>query len=160
MVADLRERGGRWWRRGVGRRSLSERIALRGLGGVDAVVWDGDPVCVRPAATRPPVERLGRFSWDPVAEEVTVDEGLHLLPGVSPDDFPGSAEEFAHAVAPSDTHLVPAALRGTAAGHPPTLPLYLRAADGAQRLMDLRGADDAADDIALLLAARRTTRRA
>ncbi|MFI6932037.1 SpoIIE family protein phosphatase [Streptomyces sp. NPDC050287] len=133
-------------RDGMTRLAQELESALRGLDdGADAVVWDGDPVCVRPAATRPPVERLGRFAWDPAAEEVTVDEGLHLLLGVPPDDFPGSAEAFAHAVAPSDTHLVLAALRGTAAGHPPTLPLYLRAANGALRLMDLWSADEAAD---------------
>ncbi|MGW0331448.1 SpoIIE family protein phosphatase [Streptomyces sp. NPDC003011] len=119
--------------------------ALRALeGGEQAVVWDGDPLCVRPSATRPPVERLGRFAWDPATAEVTVDEGLHTLLGVDPAGFPGSAEEFAHAVAPSDTHLVLAALRATATGRPPTLPLYLRNTDGALRLMDLWSAEDAA----------------
>jgi serine phosphatase RsbU (regulator of sigma subunit)/PAS domain-containing protein len=120
--------------------------ALRALeGGEEAVVWDDDPLCVRPSATRPPVERLGRFAWDPATAELTVDEGLHTLLGVGPAGFPGSAEQFARAVAPSDTHLVLAALRATAAGRPPTLPLYLRTAGGALRLMDLWSAEDAAD---------------
>ncbi|MEV2212308.1 SpoIIE family protein phosphatase [Streptomyces sp. NPDC050997] len=122
------------------------QIALRGLQDRgECVVWDDDPLYVRLSATRPPVERLGRFAWEPATETVTVDEGLHLLLGVPPDEFPGTAEEFARAVAPSDTHLVLAALRGTAAGRPPTLPLYLRGADGALRLMDLWSADGAAD---------------
>ncbi|WSQ07166.1 SpoIIE family protein phosphatase [Streptomyces sp. NBC_01231] len=122
------------------------QTALRGLEDRgESVVWDSDPLCVRPSATRLPVERLGRFAWEPATATVTVDEGLHLLLGVPPDEFPGTAEEFARAVAPSDAHLVLAALRGTAAARPPTLPLYLRGADGALRLMDLWSADGAAD---------------
>ncbi|MEV0638293.1 SpoIIE family protein phosphatase [Streptomyces sp. NPDC050619] len=113
--------------------------ALRSLegGGDESVVWEGDPVCVRPSAARSRVERMGRFAWDPATAAVTLDEGLHALLGAPPAGFPGTCEAFAQAVSPSDAHRVLAALRGTAAGRPPPLPLYLRAADGALRLMDL-----------------------
>ncbi|ANS70100.1 hypothetical protein SLINC_7876 [Streptomyces lincolnensis] len=120
--------------------------ALRGLeDGAETVAWDDDPLCVRPAATRPPVERLGRFAWDPATQTVTADEALHLLLGVPPDGFPGAVEAFARTVAPSDPHLLLAALRGASVGRPPHLPLYLRGPEGALRLVDLWSAEEAAD---------------
>ncbi|MGW2385610.1 SpoIIE family protein phosphatase [Streptomyces sp. NPDC001658] len=120
--------------------------ALRGLeDGAEAVAWDDDPLCVRPAATRPPVERLGRFAWDPATETVTADEALHLLLGVPPDGFPGTVEEFARTVAPTEPHLLLAALRGASVGRPPHLPLYLRGPEGALRLVDLWSAEEAGD---------------
>lgn len=113
--------------------------ALRGLEdeNPDQVAWDGEPVCLRPPTSSTSVGRAGRFAWDPEAAGIALDEDLHTLLGVPPSEFPGTAEAFAEAVAPSDAHRILASLRDTAAGRPPALPLYLRAEDGALRLLDL-----------------------
>lgn len=117
--------------------------ALRGLEeGEASVAWDGEPLCLRPPSTPPSVGRIGRFAWDPGADVLTLDEDLHVLLGVPPTQFAGTTEAFADAVAPSDAHRILAALRGTSGGRPPPLPLYLRAADGALRLLDLWNAYD------------------
>ena len=101
------------------------------------VAWDGEPVCVRTAATHRPEGRMARFSWDPKTAAVTGDGSLHALLGVEPAEFPGTAQALADVVAPGDTYQVMAALRATAAGKPPPLPLRVRAADGSARLLDL-----------------------
>ncbi|MGW2723162.1 SpoIIE family protein phosphatase [Streptomyces sp. NPDC001492] len=113
--------------------------ALRRLedGGRSSVAWDGEPVSVRPPGARPPAGRAGGFAWDPVTDVVTVDERLPALLGVPIDAFATSVEALADAVAPAETHRVLAALRETAAGRPPPLPLYVRAEDGALRLVEL-----------------------
>ncbi|MET7454058.1 SpoIIE family protein phosphatase [Streptomyces sp. NPDC005574] len=101
------------------------------------VLWDEEPMSVRPPATQRESGHVGRFSWDPVTAVVTVDDRLPALLGVPPEALSGIADGFADAVAPGDAPRVLAALRETSAGRPPLLPLYLRAADGALRLMDL-----------------------
>ncbi|MFJ6386766.1 SpoIIE family protein phosphatase [Streptomyces sp. NPDC091972] len=113
--------------------------ALRALedGDPDQVAWDGEPVCLRPPTASTSVGRHGRFAWDPETAGITLDEDLHTLLGVPPSEFAGTVEAFAEAVAPSDAHRILASLRDTAAGRPPALPLYLRDADGALRLLDL-----------------------
>ncbi|MDH6485137.1 SpoIIE family protein phosphatase [Streptomyces sp. SAI-127] len=113
--------------------------ALRGLeeANPDQVAWDGEPVCLRPPTASASLGRAGRFAWDPETADITLDEDLHTLLGVPPSEFPGTVEAFAEAVAPSDAHRILATLRDTAAGRPPALPLYLRAEDGALRLLDL-----------------------
>jgi serine phosphatase RsbU (regulator of sigma subunit)/PAS domain-containing protein len=113
--------------------------ALRGLedANPDQVAWDGEPVCLRPPTASASLGRAGRFAWDPETADITLDEDLHTLLGVPPSEFPGTVEAFAEAVAPSDAHRILATLRDTAAGRPPALPLYLRAVDGALRLLDL-----------------------
>ncbi|MCT9082875.1 SpoIIE family protein phosphatase [Streptomyces fulvoviolaceus] len=113
--------------------------ALRGLEDGDAppVAWDGEPLCLRPPSTPPSVGRIGRFAWDPGTAVLTLDEDLQALLGVAPTQCAGTAEAFADAVAPSDAHRILAALQETSGGRPPPLPLYLRAADGALRLLDL-----------------------
>jgi serine phosphatase RsbU (regulator of sigma subunit)/PAS domain-containing protein len=103
----------------------------------DQVAWDGEPVCLRPPTASASLGRAGRFAWDPETADITLDEDLHTLLGVPPSEFPGTVEAFAEAVAPSDAHRILATLRDTAAGRPPALPLYLRAVDGALRLLDL-----------------------
>ncbi|WP_030042717.1 SpoIIE family protein phosphatase [Streptomyces resistomycificus] len=100
-------------------------------------LWDHEPLCVRPPAARPPLARLGRFVWTPKTGLVTGDEGLHALMGVPPTEFDGSVEAFADAVAPYEANRILVALRETATGRPPPLPVYLRAVDGELRLMDL-----------------------
>ncbi|MDH6437718.1 serine phosphatase RsbU (regulator of sigma subunit)/PAS domain-containing protein [Streptomyces sp. SAI-144] len=113
--------------------------ALRALedANPDQVAWDGEPVCLRPPTASASLGRAGRFAWDPETADITLDEDLHTLLGVPPSEFPGTVEAFAEAVAPSDAHRILATLRDTAAGRPPALPLYLRAEDGALRLLDL-----------------------
>ncbi|MEW2560584.1 SpoIIE family protein phosphatase [Streptomyces griseorubiginosus] len=103
----------------------------------DQVAWDGEPMYLRPPTASTSVGRVGRFAWDPSTTAITLDEDLHTLLGVPPSEFPGTAEAFADAVAPSDAHRILGTLRDTAAGRPPALPLYLRDADGELRLLDL-----------------------
>ncbi|KOU75978.1 diguanylate cyclase [Streptomyces sp. MMG1533] len=119
--------------------------ALRRLGKEEAapVAWDHEPLCVRPPAARPPLARMGRFMWTPETGVLTGDAGLYALMGVVPTEFTGTLEAFADAVAPSEANRILVALRDTAVGRPPTLPLYLRAADGELRLMDLWSPHDA-----------------
>ncbi|WP_330323987.1 SpoIIE family protein phosphatase [Streptomyces pseudovenezuelae] len=118
--------------------------ALRDLedGKPDQVAWEGEPVCLRPPTASASVGRAGRFSWDPQAARITLDEDLHTLLGLPPSEFSGTVEAFAQAVAPSDAHRILATLRDTAAGRPPALPLYLRDQEGALRLLDLWNAFD------------------
>ncbi|MCX5053886.1 MULTISPECIES: SpoIIE family protein phosphatase [unclassified Streptomyces] len=113
--------------------------ALRRLddGGRPSVAWDGEPVCVRPPGIRPPAGRAGGFAWDPVTDVVTADERLPALLGVPADEFATSVETLVDAVAPAERQRVLAALRETAAGRPPPLPLYVRSEDGALRLLEL-----------------------
>ncbi|WP_328778628.1 SpoIIE family protein phosphatase [Streptomyces canus] len=113
--------------------------ALRGLevANPDQVAWDGEPVCLRPPTASTSLGRAGRFAWDPETAAITLDEDLHTLLGMPPSEFPGTVEAFAEAVAPTDAHRILATLRDTAVGRPPALPLYLRAEDGALRLLDL-----------------------
>ncbi|MFE9441966.1 SpoIIE family protein phosphatase [Streptomyces sp. NPDC006602] len=101
------------------------------------VAWNQEPLCVRPPPARPPLARIGRFVWSPETGLVTGDDGLHALLGVPPTEFTGAVEAFADAVSPSERDRILVALRDTAVGRPPTLPLSLRAADGELRLMDL-----------------------
>ncbi|MCX5254246.1 SpoIIE family protein phosphatase [Streptomyces canus] len=113
--------------------------ALRALedANPDQVAWDGEPVCLRPPTTSTSLGRAGRFAWNPETAYITLDEDLHTLLGTPPSEFSGTVEAFAEAVAPTDAHRILATLRDTAAGRPPALPLYLRAEDGALRLLDL-----------------------
>ncbi|MEU3660129.1 SpoIIE family protein phosphatase [Streptomyces sp. NPDC032940] len=105
-------------------------------GAADQVAWDGDPLCVRPPASRRYPPRAGTFAWDPVTDEVIVDEPLCALLGTAGGQSLGLGALTA-ALAPDDGHRMGAALRQTAAGRPPPLPLYVRAADGVLRLVEL-----------------------
>ncbi|WP_037885239.1 SpoIIE family protein phosphatase [Streptomyces viridochromogenes] len=118
--------------------------ALRALedGDPSAVSWDGGPLCVRPPASRPPAGRLGRFAWDPVTDAVTADERLNVVMGSVPTEAGSTAEAFARAVAPGDAERIVAALREAARGRSPALPLYVRDADGALRLVEVWGPYD------------------
>ncbi|MFH8336683.1 SpoIIE family protein phosphatase [Streptomyces sp. AM6-12] len=118
----------------------TELLALAD-GDPDAIVWDGEPQCVRPPATRPPQAAMGRFTWDPDTHAVHADERLHALLGLAAGDFAGTDTALAEALAPAETHRVLAALRDTAAGKP-LAPLSLRTAGGAPRLLDLWPAGD------------------
>ncbi|WP_369241833.1 SpoIIE family protein phosphatase [Streptomyces sp. R21] len=105
------------------------------------VVWDAEPVCVRPPVAGRPPGHIGRFTWDPAAATVTADEALWALLGIAPEGFPATPEALADAVCPEDAHLLLAALRDTAAGHPPPHPLSVRTPDGGLRLLELWTAD-------------------
>ncbi|EGX55085.1 hypothetical protein SZN_34677 [Streptomyces zinciresistens K42] len=115
--------------------------ALEKLEGQDpsAVSWDGGPLCVRPPAARPPSGHLGRFSWEPATGAVTADEWLDVVLGPVAPGAARTVEAFARAVAPDDAERVLAALREAAGGRPPALPLYVRAAHGAHRLVEVWG---------------------
>ncbi|MFJ9561234.1 SpoIIE family protein phosphatase [Streptomyces fuscichromogenes] len=113
---------------------LSELVAEEGDA---AVAWEGEPVCIRPPASRPGAARVGRFTWDPATSAVRADDRLHALLGMGPQDFPGTGAELAVAVTPDDADDVLAALHETAAGKPPYAPLRVRAADGAPLLLEL-----------------------
>ena len=103
------------------------------------VVWDGEPLCVRPpAAGGSPGGRVGHFTWDPAADGVTVDAALRALAGVGADGDVGSARALAEALTPDDGHLVLAALREAASGPVPPGLLRVRSAGGGPRLLELR----------------------
>ncbi|MFG2359522.1 SpoIIE family protein phosphatase [Streptomyces sp. NPDC048521] len=119
----------------------AELLALAD-GNPGAVVWDGEPLCVRPPARLPARAAVGRFSWDPATSSVRADDRLHTLLGLRPGEFAGTDAALANAVAPADAHRILAALRDTAAGRPPSAPLTLRSPDGTPRLLDLWSAVD------------------
>ncbi|MET7684818.1 SpoIIE family protein phosphatase [Streptomyces sp. NPDC005423] len=102
-----------------------------------SVAWDGEPLCVRPPGVHGFEGRMGRFVWDPATAVVTCDDSLAALLGVAPAEFSGTVQAIADAVSPADTHQVLSALRSTSVGRPPPLPLRIRTADGASRVMDL-----------------------
>lgn len=102
-----------------------------------SVAWDGEPVCVRPPGAGRPAGRAGGFAWDPVTDVVTADERLPVLLGRPAGGFGSGVRDLAEAVSPADPHRVLAALRETAAGRPPPLPLYVRTEDDALRLVEL-----------------------
>ncbi|WP_151476134.1 SpoIIE family protein phosphatase [Streptomyces albicerus] len=101
------------------------------------VAWDGEPLCVRPPSAGPPVERIGRFTWDPATDVVTTDNRLHALLGVTPENFADTPQALADAVAAADAQQILTALRETAAGRPPPLPLQVHTAVGTLRLLEL-----------------------
>ncbi|MFB7505804.1 SpoIIE family protein phosphatase [Streptomyces broussonetiae] len=128
---------------------LTEGLGAELLGLADGdprvVVWDAEPLCVRPPGSRSAQAAVGRFSWDPVTGAVRADDRLHVLLGLLPGEFAGTDTALAGAVAPLDADRILAALRDTAAGKPPGAPLSLRARDGTERLLDLwSAAEDAA----------------
>lgn len=113
--------------------------ALRSLedGAGSPVAWDDEPLCVRPPAAGPPAAPIGRFTWDPATDVVTADKRLRTLLGVAPGEAADTPQALADAVAAADSHHILAALRETAAGRPPPLPLHVHAMDGTLRLLEL-----------------------
>ncbi|MGC5561336.1 SpoIIE family protein phosphatase [Streptomyces sp. FR-108] len=108
------------------------------------VAWDGEPLCVRPPATHPPAARIGRFTWDPASDVVTADSRLNALLGVPPGKPTDTPRALADAVAAADSQQILTALRETAAGRPPPLPLPVHASDGGLRLLELWTPQDTA----------------
>ncbi|GGW71309.1 diguanylate cyclase [Streptomyces lucensis JCM 4490] len=128
----------------LGRLAEGLGAELLGLadGDPDAVVWDGEPLCVRPPAAQPARAVMGGFDWDPQTSRVRADDRLQALLGLRPGEFAGTDAALADAVAPADAHRILAALRDAAAGRPPGAPLGLRSPDGTPRLLDLWQAGD------------------
>ncbi|MFJ9907239.1 PP2C family protein-serine/threonine phosphatase [Streptomyces sp. NPDC101152] len=112
-------------------------LRLEDPGARASIAWDGEPVCVRPPGAQPPTGRAGGFAWDPVTDVVTADERLPALLGVPAEECGSCVEALARAVAPADPQRVLAALRETAMGRPPPLPLFVGAEDGVPRLVEL-----------------------
>ncbi|GGX72764.1 hypothetical protein GCM10010358_28800 [Streptomyces minutiscleroticus] len=115
--------------------------ALRELAtayGDRALLWDDEPLCLRPPSVGPAPARIGRFTWDPAGGRITGDDTLWELLGTPPGRFAGTPESLASAVAPDDAHQLLSALRRASAGHPPRHPLRVRAGDGTLRLVELR----------------------
>ncbi len=130
---------------GVGRMEVPARelgaVLERSAGDRDAppALWDGEPLCLRPPPSARHPRRAGSFAWNPATGAVTVDEPLCDLLGVAESAHGPltTLDALTGALAPDDGHRVAAALRQTAAGGPPPLPLHVRAADGALRLVEL-----------------------
>ncbi|QDN75728.1 SpoIIE family protein phosphatase [Streptomyces sp. S1A1-7] len=101
------------------------------------VVWDGEPMCVRPPAEGLPRRYVGRFTWDPVTGEVTGDDALGALLGTGPGAFPWTPQALTHTLALDDPHVLLAALHETAAGRPPAHPLPVHTVNGGLRLLEL-----------------------
>ncbi|WP_406005236.1 SpoIIE family protein phosphatase [Streptomyces sp. NBC_00637] len=128
---------------------LAAALLRLGADGAD-VTWDAEPLCVRPPAAGPAPGRVGRFSWDPATDVVTLDEQARALLGLPPGESPGTLDALARAVDPTDAHRLPGLLHRTARGRPPPLPLQVRTTEGGLRLLELwdatvvaNGADDA-----------------
>ncbi|MGW4317733.1 SpoIIE family protein phosphatase [Streptomyces sp. NPDC004684] len=117
-------------------RELGSALAGLESGGGPAVVWDGEPLCVRPPVARAFEGRVGRFAWDPATGALTADDRCRLLLGCSGAGPPGTGGDLADAVAADDGHRVLAALREAAAGRPAALPLPVRTREGQLRLME------------------------
>ncbi|MFF9108665.1 SpoIIE family protein phosphatase [Streptomyces sp. NPDC014776] len=113
--------------------ALAERLAAalhrRAATGSD-VTWDTAPLDVRPPGPGPAGGRVGSLAWDPLADVLTADGQAQALLGVASGRLPGTLDSL-RTVAPE----LPALLREAAHGRPPPLPLPVRTADGAQRLV-------------------------
>ncbi|MFG3102075.1 SpoIIE family protein phosphatase [Streptomyces sp. NPDC048182] len=123
-------------------RELGCALADLEAAGVPPFTWDEEPLCVRPPASRRTARGAGTFSWDPATGAVVADEPLRALLGApgdggGPATTAGPLEAFTAALAPEDGLRIAAALRQTAAGRPPPLPLHVRAANGSPRLVEL-----------------------
>ncbi|SFH20240.1 SpoIIE family protein phosphatase [Streptomyces mirabilis] len=101
------------------------------------VVWDGEPMCVRPPVESLPRRYVGRFTWDPVTGEVTGDDALWALLGTGAGAFPSTPQALTHTLALDDPHVLLAALHETAAGRPPAHPLPVHTVNGGLRLLEL-----------------------
>ncbi|MFJ1807164.1 MULTISPECIES: SpoIIE family protein phosphatase [unclassified Streptomyces] len=107
------------------------------------VAWDGEPLCVRPPAAGPAPGRVGRFSWDPATDVVTLDEQARTLLGLPPgESSPNTLDALARTVDPTDAHRLPGLLHRTAGGRPPPLPIQVRTTEGGLRLLELWEATD------------------
>lgn len=110
-----------------------------------SVLWDGDPIGTRPPVDGPSTRCVGGFTWDPEDGTLLADDALWALLEIPQEDFAGTPEAFADALAHDEPRLLLAALRETAAGRPPPHPLPVRTGNGGLRLLELwtaGGSDD------------------
>lgn len=110
-----------------------------------SVLWDSDPLGTRPPVDGPSTRCVGGFTWDPEDGTLLADDALWALLGIPQEDFAGTPEAFADALAHEEPRLLLAALRETAAGRPPPHPLPVRTGNGGLRLLELwtaGGTDD------------------
>ncbi|WP_093781832.1 SpoIIE family protein phosphatase [Streptomyces sp. yr375] len=103
----------------------------------EAVTWDDEPLCVRPPTAGAAPGRVGRFSWDPATDAVTMDRQARALLGLPPGEPPATLDALARAVDPTDAHRLPGLLRRTAQGPPSPLPIQVRTTEGGLRLLEL-----------------------
>ncbi|MFJ6838575.1 SpoIIE family protein phosphatase [Streptomyces sp. NPDC091209] len=101
------------------------------------VLWDGEPLGTRPPADGPSTRCVGGFTWDPGDGTLIADDALWALLGIPQEDFAGTPEAFADALAHDEPRLLLAALRETAAGRPPPHPMPVRTGNGGLRLLEL-----------------------
>ncbi|MEU6570531.1 SpoIIE family protein phosphatase [Streptomyces parvulus] len=104
------------------------------------VLWEGEPLCVRPPPAARHPRHTGSFAWDPATGAVTLDEPLCTLLSLPPGAAgpPTGLAALTAVLATGDGHRLASALRETATGSPPGLPLHVRLADGgAPRLVEL-----------------------
>ncbi|MFD8735390.1 SpoIIE family protein phosphatase [Streptomyces sp. NPDC059618] len=101
------------------------------------VLWDGDPLGTRPPVDGRSTRSVGGFTWNPGNGRLVADDTLWELLGIPQEDFAGTPEAFADALAHDEPRLLLAALRETAAGRPPPHPLPVRTGGGGLRLLEL-----------------------
>jgi PAS domain S-box-containing protein len=102
----------------------------------DPVIWDREPLCVRPPVSGPSQGSIGHFVWDPADATVTADNVFWELTGGTKEDIARSPEALAAAISPDDACRVLCALSDSAAGSPPVRPLRVRAANGSRRMLE------------------------
>ncbi|GAB7106421.1 SpoIIE family protein phosphatase [Streptomyces phaeofaciens JCM 4814] len=117
---------------------------LRLAAGGTNTTWDDEPLSVRPPVAGPPPGRVGRFSWDPVSDTVVADDQARALFGLPPGALPRTLDALTRTVDPADAHRLPAILRRTAEGRPPSVPIEVRTSEGGLRLLELWPAADGA----------------
>ncbi|MFF3419211.1 SpoIIE family protein phosphatase [Streptomyces sp. NPDC002698] len=115
---------------------LGSRLAKLDKDGV-SVLWDSDPLGTRPPVDGPSTRCVGGFTWDPDDGALIADDALWALLGIPQEDFTGTPDAFADALAHDEPRLLLAALRETAAGRPPPHPLPVRTGNGGLRLLEL-----------------------
>ncbi|MCE0444644.1 hypothetical protein LT493_02430 [Streptomyces tricolor] len=95
---------------------LAEGLGAELLGLADgdesAVFWDGEPLCLRPPASRPAHAAVGRFSWDPATSSVRADDRLAHPPRAAPRTSSRGRRQRSRTPSPRTTpHRILAALR-------------------------------------------------
>ncbi|MFJ4468118.1 SpoIIE family protein phosphatase [Streptomyces sp. NPDC089424] len=119
---------------------IAEELAtgVRRLQGAGVpLVWEDEPLCMRPPGTRHAPGRIGRFTWQPATDVVTVDDSARTLLRLAEEDRPWASEALVRAVAAEDAGRFADLLREAAGGRQPCGPLRVRTLEGAPRLVEL-----------------------
>ncbi|MFD7408290.1 SpoIIE family protein phosphatase [Streptomyces sp. NPDC059866] len=107
----------------------------------EPLVWDDEPLCVRPPGTRLAPVRIGRFTWDPATDVVTADDAARALLRLPAEGLPGPAAILTGAVAPGEADRFLELLCQASRGGPPPAPVHLHTSDGTPRLVELWNPD-------------------